>query len=156
MHLSKLLSYQFIGTFKKLRYCAIQSDFLFLFLVVSFCFLQSFSPTTTNPFWISSPSQSRDKRTVSSKILARRKAQRHHRNVIRSADASLYLTLRLMTTARRTKLDIRNIKLRSICKSNHYFNINIYSDEVAIRDFRFRGKNIGLTTSAIGWVQGEN
>ena len=92
---------------------------------------------------------------ILSKALARRKVKRHRALFLRLTDAPLLFTLRSIKKARQSSLDVLKINLRSISISTHSFNINIYSDESALRDFRFRARDIAQITSAMGWTHGK-
>ena len=61
------------------------------------------------------------------------------------------LLLKLQHSVRRTQHDINIFCLRSRQISTTSFNLNIYSDEHALSEFRFRASEIGKIRDIISW-----
>ena len=89
------------------------------------------------------------------KTVARYRSQQRRALILQALDAPVWYTIRALRKARRTRKDIHKIKIRSISISINTFNINIYSDEWAVRDFRFQVKDISKISGAMGWFAGK-
>ena len=74
---------------------------------------------------------------------------------LRASNAPYSYQLRIIMKDRRLRRDIKSINLRSLSISINSFNISIYSDESALRDFRFQIKDLARISDTMGWVYGK-
>lgn len=70
-----------------------------------------------------------------------------------TAPISYYL--RLLRKLRENKQNLRLLRVRSILISSITFNLNSYSDEQCLTDFRFRRCELLLISEIVGWVGGK-
>ena len=89
------------------------------------------------------------------KTVARYRSQERRALIIHALDAPQRYTVRALQKARRTRKDIRKINIRSISIWSNTFNINEYSDEWAVQEFRFQVKDISKISGAMGQFAGK-
>ena len=87
--------------------------------------------------------------------ISRRRRLRRSALMLLSLEVSSVFVHRVLKKQRRLRYDIARINLRSLSISMNSFNINIYSDESALRDFRFQIKDIARVSDTMGWNAGK-
>ena len=70
------------------------------------------------------------------------------------ADAAPDIVSRCLSRFLAAKQDIRNISARALQTRSVCFNLNAYSEEQALQEFRFRKRDVGHVCNAIGWTGG--
>lgn len=85
---------------------------------------------------------------------ARKRRRRKHLSLQLAicADATASLQMRAWRKSRKARHDVRRIRLRSLQMKTHYFNLNAFSNEQALRDFRFRVCDIPTISDVTGWA----
>ena len=82
-----------------------------------------------------------------------RRRHRYRRNRLLlaiAARAPTHLLLHMSNSLQRSERDVRLIRIRSRRFSGITFNVNIFSDEQAIGEFRFRRSEIGKVRDILG------
>ena len=69
-------------------------------------------------------------------------------------DAPAELLLRCWKRAKEASIDFKNISARASHVHLTMFNLNSYSEEQALHDFRFRKQDIGRICGVMGWTTG--
>lgn len=69
-------------------------------------------------------------------------------------DADVQLLLRTSQSAARARRDVGHIRLRSRHISTMRFNLNAYSEEQSLSEFRFRKSEIGTVCGVLSWGGG--
>ena len=92
--------------------------------------------------------------TIDKKV-APHKSKRRCAQILNALDAPLWYTKRALRKVKRLRDRIRKIQIRSLSISIEAFKINVYSDEEAIRYFRFQVKDINKIFGAMGWFAGK-
>lgn len=70
---------------------------------------------------------------------------------VASRSSSLSVQLRILHKLRYVKSELGLLMCRSIEVSGSSFNLNIYTDEICLRDFRFRKHEVGTIMGIVNW-----
>lgn len=85
--------------------------------------------------------------------------RRHRRNLLAQlairSKVPVHVKLKILRRASRSRRDVRRIRIRSLHIKTTYFNLNIFSTEEALRNFRFRPKDIPVIADAMDWTTGK-
>ena len=75
--------------------------------------------------------------------------------LLHAVEAPSTFVIKACEKAKRSRRDILRIRIRSLYISCNSFNLNMYSDEWSLRDFRFQVKHIGRISACMGWISGK-
>lgn len=85
------------------------------------------------------------------KALKRLARSQRRKLLVFALDAPAPLRLSAWRNAARARRDVIKIKMRSRAIRLNYFNLNIYSNESCMGNFRFRIQDIGKVSSTMNW-----
>lgn len=69
-------------------------------------------------------------------------------------DASVAVLMYAWRRIQVVRADLRNINLRSLIIHSAPFNLDHYSEEQSLHDFRFRKADVGRVCAVMGWTEG--
>ena len=88
------------------------------------------------------------------RAMARQKRRLRRFHLCLAHDAPAEVTLQCWRKAKDADVDVLNIRARNLQIQSMCFNLNTYSEEQALHNFRFRKRDILKVCEAVGWTAG--